>query len=97
MFTSKQRSVLRSMAQTIEPIGQIGKGGISENQVKSFSDALEKRELIKINVLENSMEDKRELASDLEKALNAECVIVIGRKIVLYRKSARKDINHIEI
>ena len=97
MLTSKQRTILKGLASSLDPIGQIGKGGISENQVKSFSDALEKRELIKINVLENSMEDKRELASDLEKALNAECVIVIGRKIVLYRKSARKDINHIEI
>ncbi|MBE5756926.1 MAG: ribosome assembly RNA-binding protein YhbY [Clostridiales bacterium] len=97
MLTSKQRTVLKGLASNIDPIGQIGKGGISENQVQSFDQALEKRELIKITVLENSMEDKRELARELEKVLNAECVIVIGRKIVLYRKSNRKDINHIEI
>ena len=46
MFTSKQRSNLRSLAQDIEPIGQIGKGGLSDNMIASFSDALEKRELI---------------------------------------------------
>ena len=51
MFTSKERSKLRSLAQTVEPIGQIGKGGISDNMIESFSQALESRELIKITVL----------------------------------------------
>ena len=97
MLTSKQRTVLKGLASNIEPIGQIGKGGITENQVISFSQALEKRELIKINVLENSLEDAKSLARELENVLNAECVIVIGRKIVLYKKSSRKDVNHIEL
>ena len=60
MFTSKQRSVLRSLAQTVEPIGQIGKGGISDNMIEGLSDALEKRELIKITVLNNSEEEAKE-------------------------------------
>ncbi len=96
MFTSKQRSVLRSLAQNIEPIGQIGKGGITENVIKSFSEVLEKRELIKITVLNNSESDAKELIQELADALKAEPVCVIGHKIVLYRKSKRKDIEHIK-
>ncbi len=96
MFTSKQRSVLRSLAQNIEPIGQIGKGGITENAINSFSDALEKRELIKLTVLNNSESDAKELIQELADALNAEPVCVIGHKIVLYRRSKRKDIEHIK-
>ena len=66
MFTSKQRSVLRSLAQTIEPVGQIGKGGISDNMVTAFSQALESRELIKITLLNNSDEDIKEIISILK-------------------------------
>ena len=96
MFTSKQRSVLRSMAQTIEPIGQIGKGGLSENMVKTFSEALESRELIKLTLLNNSDEDIKEVAIKLAEALNAQVVCTIGHKIVLYRYSNKKGIKHIK-
>ena len=96
MFTSKQRSNLRSLAQTIEPIGQVGKGGISDNMIESFSQALESRELIKITVLNNSEEEASWVANDLAEALNAEVVCTIGHKVVLYRKSNKKGIKHIE-
>ena len=96
MFTSKQRSNLRSLAQTIEPIGQVGKGGISDNMVESFSQALESRELIKITVLNNSEEEASWVANDLAEALNAEVVCTIGHKVVLYRKSNKKGIKHID-
>lgn len=96
MFTSKQRSVLRSLAQTIEPIGQVGKGGISENMIKSFSEALDKRELIKITLLNNSDEDILNLANELAFLLKAEVVCTIGHKIVLYRYSNKKGVNHIK-
>lgn len=95
MLTSKQRSKLKSLAANITTIGQVGKDGIGENMLKSFSDCLEKRELIKINILENADGDPQELGRELAARLNAECVIVIGRKAVLYRKSDRKDIEHI--
>lgn len=95
MLTSKQRSKLKSLAANITPIGQVGKDGIGENMLKSFSDCLEKRELIKINILENADGDPQELGRELAARLNAECVIVIGKKAVLYRKSDRKDIEHI--
>ena len=84
------------MAANIQPIGQVGKNGVSENMVKSFSDALEARELIKINVLTNAEEDARSLAAELAVTLRAECVAVIGRKVILYRRSSRKDFKHIE-
>ena len=59
MITSKQRAYLRGLANGIPAIMQIGKGGISENLIKTISDALEARELIKLTVLENSMETQR--------------------------------------
>ncbi len=96
MFTSKQRSNLRSLAQNIQPITQVGKGGVSENLIKSLSDALEARELIKISVLNNTDDDANDIARELESALNAQIVAVIGKKIILYRKSSRKDFNHLE-
>ena len=97
MLTSKQRSKLKSLAANLSPIGQVGKEGIGENMLKSFSDCLEARELIKINILENADGVPREIGEELAAHLGAECVIVIGRKAVLYRRSARKDVNHIEI
>ncbi len=90
MLNSKQRSKLRSLAQTEEPIGQIGKGGISETQVKSFSDAIKKRELIKITVLNNAEDDAFTLGENLANSLQAELVEVIGHKIVLYKPNKDK-------
>ena len=96
MFTSKQRSNLRSMAQTLSPVTQVGKGGISENLISSLSDALDARELNKVSVLNNAEDDAAETATNLAEALGAEVVEVKGKKIVLYRKSKRKDFKHIQ-
>ena len=97
MLTSKQRSKLKSLAANLDPLGQVGKEGIGENMLKSFSDCLEARELIKVTILENADGDPKELGRELAARLSAECVIVIGRKAVLYRKSSRKDFDHIKI
>lgn len=78
------------MAAQIQPIMQIGKGGISENLEKTVSDALEARELIKLSVLENCDYSTREVAQELADAIGAEVVAVIGRKIILYRESENK-------
>ncbi len=96
MFTSKERSNLRALAQNIKPITQVGKGGISEALVQSLSQALDARELIKISVLNNAEDDARSIADELEAALNAQTVAVIGKKVILYRRSTRKDIEHIK-
>lgn len=96
MLTSKQRSYLKALGANLEPIGQIGKDGIGENMLKSFSDCLEARELIKVHILENADGDPQKIGRELAEKLNAECVIVIGRKAVIYRRSSRKDFNHIK-
>lgn len=95
-MTTKQRSKLRSLAQTIEPIGQIGKGGISDNMIAGLSSALEARELIKVTVLKNAEDEAKYLADDLAGELNAEVVCTIGHKIVLYRRSLKDGVKHIE-
>lgn len=95
-MTTKQRSKLRSLAQTIEPIGQIGKGGISDNMIAGLSYALEARELIKVTVLKNAEDEAKYLADDLAAELNAEVVCTIGHKIVLYRRSLKDGVKHIE-
>ena len=92
MITSKQRAYLRSLANPLPAIMQIGKGGLNENMLRTFSDALEAKELIKLHVLENSGEDPRELVNALAEALDAEPVAATGRKIVLYRRSQKKPV-----
>lgn len=87
MLTSKQRSYLRSLANGIEPIFQIGKGGINSNLIKQFYDALEARELVKASVLKNSMEDTRDAATEVAESIGAQVVQVIGNKFVLYKES----------
>ena len=95
-MTTKERSKLRSLAQTIEPIGQIGKGGISDTMIAGLSSALEARELIKVTVLKNAEDEAKYLADDLAAELNAEVVCTIGHKIVLYRRSLKDGVKHIE-
>ncbi|MCD7729229.1 MAG: YhbY family RNA-binding protein [Clostridia bacterium] len=97
MLTSKQRSKLKSLAANLTPVGDVGKDGIGENMLKSFSDCLEARELIKINIQENADGAPLEIGQELAARLNAECVIVIGRKAVLYRRSSKKGVNHIDL
>ena len=96
MFTSKQRAHLKSLASTLKPIAQVGKEGISENLLVSLSQALEAHELIKINLLPTAGEDGENLAANLADLLHAEVVAVIGRKAIFYRRSSRKDFEHIK-
>lgn len=90
MLNSKQRAFLRSMANTLSPVFQIGKGGVTEESAFQIGNALEARELIKVTVLENSGYTAREAADILAEALSAEVVSVSGRKFVLYRESENK-------
>lgn len=90
MLTGKQRAFLRSMANTMNPIFQLGKNGIDEAFLKQVDDALEARELIKINILENSELTPREASDVICDKLNSEGIQAIGRKLVLYRKSKKK-------
>ena len=87
MITSKQRSYLRSLANNIDSIFQVGKGGINDNMIKQFNDALEARELIKVSVLKNSIEDTREICNEAAELTESDVVQVIGNKFVLYKES----------
>ena len=96
-MTTKQRAALRSMCNTMEPVLQIGKDGITDNLVKQCWDALEARELIKGRVLENSLLTAREAAEELSVAARCEVVQVIGSKFVLYRMQHDKTRRKIEL
>ena len=93
MLTGKQRSYLRSLANGLDTIMQIGKGGVSETVLKQIDDALEARELIKIKILNNSVLEAKETANEIAEELGAEYVQSIGNKFVLYRESEDKLIN----
>ena len=87
MLNGRQRAQLRGMANSLDTILQIGKGGITENVVTQASDALTARELIKGRVLEASMLTAREAADELSRLVGAESVQTIGSRFVLYRES----------
>lgn len=86
-MTTKQRAYLRSLAVNVNPIFQIGKSSLTAEITEAISEALEARELVKINVLKNCMADINELAQTLSERTRSEVVQVIGRKIVLYKES----------
>lgn len=89
-MNSKQRAYLRGLANTMDPIFQVGKSGISENLIKQLSDALEARELIKLSVLETAPMSVKELGNILAEQTNAILVQTVGNKITLYR-ARKKD------
>ena len=87
-MTGKERAAFRAAANHLEPLFQIGKGGLSDALIKQTDDALRARELIKVKVLlESSPITPRETADELAKATGAEVIQVIGGVIVLYRES----------
>ncbi|BCI60251.1 ribosome assembly RNA-binding protein YhbY [Solibaculum mannosilyticum] len=92
MLTSKQRAQLRGMANRMETIFQVGKGGIGPALIKQVDDALLARELIKMRVLETSPESSREAADQIAEATHADVVQVIGQRFVLYRPNPEKPV-----
>lgn len=90
MITGKQRAYLRKLAHGLDPIFQIGKNGIEDTFLTQVKEALEKRELIKIKVLENSGLDAREASDIICKAVKAEGIQAIGSKLVLFKQSKKK-------
>ena len=84
-MTSKQRSYLKGLAMTMDPIFQIGKSSVTPELTAAIAEALEARELIKITVLKNCLDDGRSIAEVLAERTSSEVVQVIGKKIVLYK------------
>ena len=94
MLTGKQKRYLRSLAHNTDPTFQIGKSGINENMCNQISDTLEKRELVKIHILQNNFDDKNDLAIQLASSTKSEVVQIIWSMIVLYKESEEnKHIN----
>lgn len=87
MLTSKQRSYLRSLGNGVDPIFQVGKGGIGDNMVKQFNDALEARELVKASVLKSALSDTREVCEEISQLTGSEIVQIIGNRFLLYKES----------
>lgn len=89
-MTSKQRAYLKGLAMNIDAIYQVGKSSLTPEITKGINDALEARELVKISVLKNCMDDPKEIAGMVAERTNSEIVQVIGKKIILYRESKEK-------
>lgn len=87
MLTGKQRSFLKSKANTMDPMFQLGKNGLTESFIKQVDVVLETKELLKISVLNNSGLDAKEVAIELANELKAEFVQSMGNKLVIYRES----------
>lgn len=86
-MTTKQRAYLKGLAMNIDAIFQVGKSSLTPELTKALDEALEKRELIKVSVLNNCMDEPREIAEVVAQRTRSEVVQVIGKKIVLYRES----------
>ncbi len=88
-MTNKQRAYLSSLASDMNPILQIGKASLTPEYTTAVDEALESRELIKINVLKNCFDDPKQMAQVLSERTHSEVVRVIGRKIILYRPAKK--------
>lgn len=87
MLTGKQKRFLRSKANTMRPIFQVGKSGVNENMIGQMNEALEKRELMKVSILQNCLEDKVTVAEEIASGTDGEIVQIIGNNIVVYKES----------
>ena len=96
-ITTKQRALLRGLANALDPVMQIGKEGLSDNSFDAIDSLLEARELIKIKVLKNCPLQPKEVMKEVCAKLSAQPVQVIGSIVVVYRFSTKKDFKHIEL
>lgn len=85
-MTSKQRAYLKSLAMNLDPVFQIGKNSLTPELTAAVQEALDARELIKVSVLQNCLDDPGELAGYLSERTRSQVVQVIGKKIILYKE-----------
>lgn len=96
-LTSKQVAFLKSQAHELKPIFQVGKNGLSDEQIDQINSAIEKRELIKISLLQNSFEEPKEVASEIAEKIDANVIQVIGRVVILFKKSSKPENREISL
>jgi len=94
-LNSKQRAYLKSLASALDPVFQIGKGSLTPEFTEAINEAFNTKELIKINVLKNCLDDPKQISFALAERTHSTVVQVIGRKIVLYKEN--KDNKKIEL
>ncbi len=87
ILTGKQKAYLKKLSHDMTPIFHVGKGVVSDNLVNGISEALYKRELIKINLLQNCLDDAKSVAITISEKTDSNIIQVIGRTIVLYKKN----------
>jgi RNA-binding protein len=97
MISSKQRAYLRKLSHTLEPIFQIGKDGISDALIDGLDKALEKREILKVHILETALLDTKTTCNELAEKLGAEPIQAIGNKFILYRQAEDEKNRKIEL
>ena len=97
MLNSNQRAALRGIAGTMDTIFQVGKGGINEALISQVSDALRKRELIKLRVLDNSAYTSREAAEEIAEKTGADVVQVIGNRFVIFKRNPKEPVIDIKL
>lgn len=96
-LTKKQIKQLRALANTLKPLVFVGKNDVTDTLVGQADETLEKRELVKMAVQDGSGLTAKEAAAELAERLGAEVVQTIGNRFVLFRRSKRKDIEHIRL
>ena len=97
MITSKQRAYLRKISHELEPIFQIGKDGVTDTLIKGVDEALEKREILKVHILESALLNTKETCNYMAQQLGAEPVQAIGNKFILYRRAEDVKKRRIEL
>lgn len=96
MLTGKQKQYLKSIANSFPAVVQIGKDGMGESVIKSISDVLEARELIKIKINQNSEENIKDIANYISQTLSCHIVQIIGRNCILFKQKKNKE-SHYEL
>ncbi|HIX42670.1 RNA-binding protein [Kurthia sp. 3B1D] len=97
MLTGKQKRFLRAEAHHLDPIFQVGKGGVNEAQCEQIRQALNARELLKVRILDNCEDDKKVVAAELVEGTDAELVQLIGLTVVLYKQASKRENRKIEL
>lgn len=91
-LTSKQRAFLKKQAHDLDPMVRIGKDGLSENLIQSLLDVIEKRELVKVKILQNSEVEKKEVAQELALKSGCELVAIIGKTLIFFKENEEKPV-----
>lgn len=97
MITSKQRAWLRKEGHTLEPVFIIGKDGVTEPSLRAIDEVLEKRELIKVKILETALLDTKETCNEIAAELGAEPVQAIGSRFIIYRRAREEKNRKLEL